>query len=156
MIVLQSFYLSPTHPHPHTPLAREYSHSVPKFGVAFCEASQGHDPNVPGRLVRTEGNDDDLVDLAAQNALSLGAGHTFIVFIQGSFPISILNSIKSAPTVCRVYCATANPTTVLLTELEKGRRGILGVVDGMTSIGIESEKDKEYRKNFLRTIGYKR
>lgn len=141
---------------PMTPPHAAYSHSVPNFGIAFCEASEGHDPTVPGRLVRTEGNNDTLVDLAAQNALSLGAGHTFIVFMQEAFPISILNSIKSAPTVCRVYCATANPTTVLLTELEKGKRGIIGVVDGMTSIGIESDKDKEYRKDFLRKIGYKR
>ena len=129
---------------------------IPKFGAAFCEASEGHDPDVPGRRVRAEGNDQELIDLAASNALAIGAGHSFLLFMDGAFPISVLNSIKSAPTVCRVICATANPTTVILANQGEGRKGIVGVIDGMTSVAIEDEKDKTKRKEFLKMIGYKR
>lgn len=129
---------------------------VPKFGVAFCEASEGHDPQVPGRRVRTEGNDADLIKLAAENALNVGAGHSFLIFMDGAFPISILTAVKAAPTVCRVYCATANPTTVIIGEVGEGRRGVMGVIDGATSIAVEDENDKRARKEFLKMIGYKR
>ncbi len=131
-------------------------HAIPKFGAAFCEASEGHDPDVPGRRVRTEGNDDELINLAAKNALGIAAGHTFLLFMDGAFPISVLNAIKAAPTVCRVYCATANPTTVLISSLDEDRKGIIGVIDGMTSAAIENEKDTIARKQFLKMIGYKR
>lgn len=97
-----------------------------------------------------------MVDLAAKNALSIGAGHTFLLFMDGGFPISVLNAIKASPTVCRIFCATANPTTVLLASLEEDRKGIVGVIDGMTSVAIEDEKDKKARKDFLKMIGYKR
>ncbi|KAG7666703.1 hypothetical protein NADE_003495 [Nannochloris sp. 'desiccata'] len=131
-------------------------HAIPKFGAAFCEASEGHDAEVPGRRVRTEGNDDSLINLAAKNALSIGAGHTFLLFMDGGFPISVLNAIKASPTVCRVYCATSNPTTVVIASLEEHKKGIAGVIDGMTSVAIEDEKDKKARKEFLKMIGYKR
>jgi len=130
--------------------------AVPKFGVAFCEASGGHEDSAPGRRVRSEGNDKMLVDLAEINALKIGAGHTFIIFMDGAFPISILPLVKNAPTVCRVFCATANPTAVLLAVSGEDRKGIMGVIDGMTSVAIEDEKDKASRKEFLKMIGYKR
>ncbi len=123
--------------------------SVPgvKFGIAFCEASQK-------RLVRWTGNDEKLIELAKKNALKIAAGHTFIIFIDGAFPINMLNAIKDVPEVCRIYCATANPTQVLLVETEQGR-GIIGVVDGYSSLGVETEDDIAWRKEFLRKIGYK-
>jgi adenosine/AMP kinase len=124
--------------------------SVPgiKFGLAFCEAS--------GKcLIRTTGNDDDMVKLATDNALSIGAGHSFILFLaDGFFPINILNAIKTVPEVCRIFCATANPTEVIVAESEQGR-GILGVIDGASPVGVEDEEDIEWRRGFLRTIGYK-
>lgn len=97
-----------------------------------------------------------MIDLATSNALAIGAGHSFLLFMDGAFPISVLNSIKAAPTVCRVICATANPTTVLLASQGEGRKGIVGVIDGMTSVALEDEKDKTKRKEFLKMIGYKR
>jgi hypothetical protein len=118
-----------------------------KFGVAFCEASGPC-------LVRYAGNDDRLTDLARRNALALSAGHTFIVFMEQGFPVNILNTIKQVPEVCRIHCATANPTEVVIAETEQGR-AILGVVDGERSKGIETEADINTRKKFLRTIGYK-
>ncbi len=119
-----------------------------KFGLAFCEASGPC-------LVRTSGTDDDLVELAARNALALSAGHSFIVMLgQGLYPVNFLNAIKAVPEVCRIFCATANPTQVILVETEQGR-GILGVVDGFLTKGLETEKDVEKRKSFLRMIGYK-
>ncbi len=123
--------------------------SVPnvKFGVGFCEAS--------GKcLVRTEGNDADLRKEAAKSALELGAGHSFVVFLQGAFPINVLNALKMIPEVCSIHCATANPVQVILAETEQGR-GILGVVDGHFSKGIENEKDVIERRRFLRDLGYK-
>lgn len=120
---------------------------VMKFGLAFSEASG---PS----LIRFAGNDERLMDLARRNALAIGAGHTFIIFMEGGFPVNILNTIKAVPEVCRVYCATANPTEVILAETEQGR-AILGVVDGAAPKGIETPADITRRKEFLRKIGYK-
>lgn len=118
-----------------------------KFGIAFCEAS--------GKaLVRWSGNSEELIDLARRNAYALSAGHTFIIMMEEGFPINILNTVKMVPEVARIHCATANPTEVIIAETEQGR-GILGVIDGMSSQGIENEEDIAARKAFLRTIGYK-
>jgi len=119
-----------------------------KFGLAFCEAS--------GKcLVRTSGTDAEMIQLAEQNALAIGAGHSFIVFLgEGYYPINVLNTIKMVPEVCRFFCATANPVEVLIAETEQGR-GILGVIDGFPPRGIEQEEDVVWRKGFLRMIGYK-
>lgn len=124
--------------------------SVPaiKFGAAFCEASGK-------RLVRWSGTDEAMIELARKNALAIGAGHSFIVFLaDGYFPVNVLNAIKNVPEVCHIFCATANPTEVLIAETELGR-GILGVIDGSTPQGIEAEADIAWRKSFLRKIGYK-
>jgi len=124
--------------------------SVPgiKFGLAFCEASGDC-------LVRWSGTDDDMIELAKQNALAIGAGHSFILFLgEGFYPINVLNAVKMIPEVARVFCATANPTEVLISETEQGR-GILGVVDGFSPKGVEEEEGITWRKNFLRMIGYK-
>lgn len=119
-----------------------------KFGLAFCESSGP-------ALVRASGTDDELVELAKRNALALSAGHSFIVFLgEGFHPINVLNAVKRVPEVCRIYCATANPVEVILAETEQGR-GILGVVDGLKSKGVETEEDVEDRKELLRAIGYK-
>jgi hypothetical protein len=124
--------------------------SVPgiKFGLAFCEAS--------GKcLVRWTGNDPEMIALAQENAMRIGAGHSFILFLgSGFFPINILNTVKMIPEVCRVFCATANAVEVLVAETEQGR-GILGVIDGAAPEGIEGEEDIAWRKGFLRMIGYK-
>jgi adenosine/AMP kinase len=119
-----------------------------KFGVAFCEAS--------GKcLVRWSGTDDAMIELAKANALAVGAGHSFIIFLgEGFFPINVLNAVKAVPEVARVYCATANPTEVLVAQTEQGR-GILGVVDGSAPQGVEGDEDIAWRKSFLRKIGYK-
>ena len=119
-----------------------------KFGLAFCEAS--------GKcLVRCSGTDPALVDLARRNALALGAGHSFIVILgEGFYPINVLNAVKQVPEVCGVFCATANPTQVIVVETEQGR-GILGVVDGSSPKGVEGEDDVAWRRTFLRQIGYK-
>ena len=127
--------------------------SVPsaKFGIAFCEASGS-------RKVRSVGNEDKLKELAEKNALNIGAGHSFIIFMEGCFPINILNDIKKVPEVCNIYCATANPTKIIISQTDNGEfpgRGILGVIDGHIPAGIENEEDINWRKNFLRTIGYK-
>ncbi|MBI5473743.1 MAG: adenosine-specific kinase [Ignavibacteriae bacterium] len=118
-----------------------------KFGVAFCEASGP-------ALVRSTGNDQRLIALAQQNAMTLAAGHTFIIMMESGFPVNILNAIKNVTEVCRVYCATANPTEVILAETAQGR-GILGVIDGVTTKGIETEEDVVKRKELLRRFGYK-
>ncbi|MBU4316732.1 MAG: adenosine-specific kinase [Proteobacteria bacterium] len=118
-----------------------------KFGVAFCEAS--HDC-----LVRYSGTDDELIELARKNAFALAAGHSFILFMKDAYPVNVLNAIKNVPEVCRVFCATANPVEVIIAETEQGR-GILGVIDGFASKGIETEKDILQRKQLLRAIGYK-
>lgn len=124
--------------------------SVPgiKFGVAFCEASGA-------RLVRWSGTDEAMIELAQKNALAIGAGHSFIIFLgPGYYPINVLKAVQAVPEVCRIFCATANPTEVLVAITEQGR-GILGVVDGSSPLGIEGEADIAWRKDFLRKIGYK-
>jgi adenosine/AMP kinase len=119
-----------------------------KFGLAFCEASGAC-------LVRCSGTDPALLELAKKNALALGAGHTFIVFLgEGFFPVNVLNALKMVPEVCRIFCATANPTEVVIARTDQGR-GILGVVDGASPKGAETEADVAWRKNLLRQIGYK-
>lgn len=118
-----------------------------RFGLAFCEASDVC-------LVRHSGTDPELVDLAKTNAFALAAGHSFIVFLRDMFPINILNAIKSLPEVCRIFCATANPVEVVIGETGQGR-GILGVIDGFKSKGIEGEADIKKRQELLRKIGYK-
>jgi len=123
--------------------------SVPtlKFGIAFCEASGPC-------LIRIEGNDEDLIQIAAKNAMKIGAGHSFIILMKKGYPINVLNRIKLVPEVCRIFCATANPVEVIITTTEQGN-GILGVVDGFSPKGIEGEQEKKDRKEFLRKIGYK-
>jgi hypothetical protein len=119
-----------------------------KFGLAFCEASGAC-------LVRCSGTDAATVELAKKNALALGAGHTFIVFLgDGFFPLNVLNALKMVPEVCRIFCATANPTEVVIAQTDQGR-AILGVVDGASPKGVEAEADVAWRKNLLRQIGYK-
>jgi adenosine/AMP kinase len=118
-----------------------------KFGIAFCEASGP-------ALVRLAGNDPALIDVARKNALAVGAGHSFLIFMEGGFPVNILNTIKSVTEVCRVYCATANPTEVVIADTGRGR-GILGVIDGVSPKGVETDTDVRTRKDFLRKIGYK-
>ena len=118
-----------------------------RFGVAFCEASMEC-------LVRHSGTDEGLVQLARDNAYALSAGHTFIIFMRDMFPINILNTIQNVPEVARIHCATANPVEVILAQTDQGR-GILGVIDGFLSKGIETDADIEKRKGFLRMIGYK-
>lgn len=119
-----------------------------KFGLAFCESS--------GKcLVRCTGTDAAMIELAKKNALAIGAGHSFILFLgEGFYPVNVLNPVKMAPEVCRIFCATANPTQVLIAETGQGR-GIVGVVDGVPPKGVEGEADVEWRKKFLREIGYK-
>jgi len=123
--------------------------SVPnaKFGIAFCESSGPC-------LIRLEGNDEQLRQLASKTALEISAGHSFIIFMRNAYPINVLDKVKSVPEVCNVYLATANPFQVILAETSQGR-GILGVVDGLASKGVETEKDIRERKEFLRKIGYK-
>jgi uncharacterized protein len=124
--------------------------SVPgiQFGLAFCEASGK-------RLVRWSGNHDEMIALAKENAMAIGAGHAFILFLgEGFFPINILNQIKAVPEVCRIFCATANPTNVVVLDVGEGR-AILGVADGDKPLGVEGEEDIAWRKDFLRKIGYK-
>lgn len=119
-----------------------------RFGLAFCEASGAC-------LVRRSGTDSALVDLAGQNALALGAGHSFIVFLgEGFYPLNVLNTIKLVPEVCRIFCATANPTEVILAQTEQGR-AILGVVDGFSPQGLEDDSGIAWRQGLLRQIGYK-
>jgi hypothetical protein len=118
-----------------------------KFGLAFCESSGA-------ALVRYSGNDPRLIELAKKNALNLSAGHSFIIFIEGGFPVNILNTIKNVPEVCSIFCATANPVEVIIAETEAGR-GILGVIDGVKTKGVEGEAEIKWRKELLRKIGYK-
>ncbi|MCX8189384.1 MAG: adenosine-specific kinase [Nitrososphaeria archaeon] len=125
------------------------ANSVPgaKFAVAFCEASGK-------RLVRSEGNDLELRTLAEKNALKLSCGHTFILYLKNAYPINVLEKIKNVYEVCSIHAATANPLQIIVAETSQGR-GVLGVVDGFSSLGIEDEKDRRERKEFLRKIGYK-
>ena len=119
-----------------------------QFGLAFCESSDKC-------LVRWVGTDDEMIELAKKNALALSAGHSFILFLgQGYFPVNVLNTVKNVPEVCHIFCATANPVEVVIAETEQGR-GILGMIDGFKSKGIEGDEDIAWRKGFLRQIGYK-
>lgn len=118
-----------------------------EFGLAFCESSGP-------RLVRSSGTAADLVKLAEQNALAIGAGHSFIILLRKAFPINVLNAVKMVPEVARIYCATANPVEVILAETAQGR-GILGVVDGGAPLGVEGAEEQQARKDLLRRFGYK-
>lgn len=118
-----------------------------KFGLAFCESSGAC-------LVRSTGNDQELKKLAEENALNIGAGHTFIILIKDAFPINVLNKIKEVPEVCNILCASANPVEVIIAESTQGR-GCMGVIDGAKPKGIEKESDIKWRKDLLRKIGYK-
>lgn len=124
--------------------------SVPgiRFGLAFCEASGNC-------LVRSEGNDEELKKAAEDNALTIGAGHSFLIFMKNAYPINVLNAIKNVQEVCSIFCATANPVEVIIAETGQGR-GILGVIDGKRPKGVETRKDAVDRKEFLRSIGYKK
>jgi len=119
-----------------------------KFGLAFCEASGD-------RLVRWSGTDEAMIEMAKQNAMALSAGHSFIIFLgEEYYPINVLRAVKQVPEVVSIFCATANPVEVVIAETEQGR-GILGVIDGATPQGIEDDEGITWRKNLLRTIGYK-
>jgi adenosine/AMP kinase len=118
-----------------------------KFGIGFCESSGP-------ALVRFAGNDPNLIGLAQKNALALSCGHAFIILMEGGFPINILNTVKNVPEVCQVFCATANPVEVIVAESAQGR-GIMGVIDGVKTRGVETAADIQVRKDFLRKIGYK-
>jgi adenosine/AMP kinase len=123
------------------------TNSQMKFGVGFCESSGP-------ALVRFSGNDPAMIELAKSNAIALSCGHSFILFLENGFPVNVLNVIKNLPEVCTIYCATANPVEVIVAETAQGR-GILGVIDGLKSKGIETDADIKVRKEFLRKIGYK-
>jgi adenosine/AMP kinase len=118
-----------------------------RFGFAFCEASGPC-------LVRYTGTEADLIRLAQENAMRIGAGHSFILFLGNAFPINVLPVLRNLPEICRIFCATANSTQVIVAETEQGR-GIVGVVDGESPVAVEGEKDIQKRKEFLRKIGYK-
>lgn len=123
--------------------------SVPqaKFGIAFTEASGPC-------LIRTEGNDSELIDVCARNLQEIGAGHVFCILLKNAYPINVLTQIKTCPEVCMVFCATANPLEVIVATTEQGS-GIIGVIDGFPPKGVEADEDKKHRKEFLRKIGYK-
>jgi uncharacterized protein len=118
-----------------------------RFGVAFCEASGPC-------LVRRSGNDDRLVELATRNALGVGAGHSFFVFLEGGYPVNVLNALKQVPEVCGIFCASANPVEVIVAHTELGR-GVVAVIDGLAPAGVETDADVADRTQLLRTIGYK-
>jgi len=124
--------------------------SVPgiRFGLAFCEASQK-------RLIRYEGNDEELVKAAIEAAKRIAAGHTFVIYIRNAWPINVLNAIKNVQEVVTIHAATANPLQVIVAETSQGR-GVLGVVDGYTPVGVEGDDDKRERHHLLRKIGYKK
>jgi adenosine/AMP kinase len=118
-----------------------------QFGLAFCESSGPC-------LIRSDGNEAQLKELAVKAAYEISAGHSFIIFMRNAYPINVLDKVKSVPEVCNIYLATANPFQVIVAETEQGR-GILGVVDGYASKGIENQRDVAERKEFLRKVGYK-
>ncbi len=118
-----------------------------RFGVAFCEASGPC-------LVRRSGNDQELIDIAVRGAQAIGAGHSFVIALREGFPINVLNAVKAVPEVCRIFCATANPLEVVVGQTEQGR-AILGVVDGSSPLGVETDEDVAVRKELLRRFGYK-
>lgn len=119
-----------------------------QFGIAFCEASQK-------RLIRTDGNSEELIELAAKAAFDIACGHSFFVYLKNGYPINVLKRIKEVDEICRIFCATANPLEVIVAETQQGR-GVLAVVDGEPPLGIETDEDKKERRDFLRKIGYKR
>jgi adenosine/AMP kinase len=119
-----------------------------KFGIAFCEASGK-------RLIRSDGNSPELIAQAEKSAQEVGCGHTFFIYMKEGFPVNILNRVKEVQEVCRIFCATANPLQVIVAVSEQGR-GVMGVIDGETPLGVEKEADKKERVAFLRMIGYKR
>jgi len=123
--------------------------SVPgiQFGLAFCEASGP-------RLIRSEGTSEELKELAINCALGIGAGHSFIIYVKEAFPLNVLNALKNLGEVCHIFCATANPLQIIVAQSDQGR-GILGVIDGSSPLGVESEQDMKERRAFLRKIGYK-
>ncbi|MCX8058006.1 MAG: adenosine-specific kinase [Spirochaetes bacterium] len=123
--------------------------SVPfaKFGIAFCEASGK-------RLIRYSGTSDDMIKLALENAKEIGCGHSFIIFIENFFPVNILNTLKQVPEICNIYCATANPTKIVILE-EGEQRGIIGILDGYRPIGVEDENEKKWRQDLLLNFGYR-
>ncbi|BAX94879.1 adenosine-specific kinase [Mycobacterium shigaense] len=118
-----------------------------RFGLAFCEASGP-------RLVRHSGNDPELIELATNTARAIAAGHSFVIFLREGFPVNVLNPVKAVPEVCGIYCATANPVDVIVAVTPRGR-GIVGVVDGQTPVGVETDRDVSERHDLLRAIGYK-
>jgi len=118
-----------------------------KFGLAFCEASGP-------RKIRTAGTDKEMIELAVDNAKNIGAGHSLFIMLRDSFPVNVLNRIKSVSEICHVFCATANPTKIIVAESQAGR-GIMGVIDGGAPLGVESKQDQKERQEFLRNIGYK-
>lgn len=118
-----------------------------EFGLAFCEASGP-------ALVRSSGTSEEMEKLAVENALAISAGHSFIIFLANAFPINVLNAVKGVPEVCRIFCATANVVEVIIAETDQGR-GVLGVIDGVKPLGVETEKDVVERKELLRKFGYK-
>ena len=118
-----------------------------RFGLAFCESSGP-------RLVRRAGNDEEMMELAVRNATAIGAGHSFLIFLREGYPVNVLNQVKQVPEVCRIYCATANPVEVVVAQTESGR-AILGVVDGGSPLGVETDDDVTARHDLLRAIGYK-
>ncbi len=119
-----------------------------KFGLAFCEASGAC-------LVRVEGNDEELKKLAAENALAISAGHSFVIILRQGYPVNVLNALKMVPEVCNIFCATANPLEIVVAETKSGK-GIIGVIDGASPKGVEKDSDIAWRKDLLRKIGYKR
>ncbi len=119
-----------------------------KFSIAFCEASGAC-------LIRYDGNDEELKEAAVTTCKEIGAGHVFVVFLKEAYPINVLNSLKNVQEICNIFCATANPVELIIAETEQGR-GVLGVIDGSSPKGVESESDKEERSKFLRRIGYKK
>jgi adenosine/AMP kinase len=118
-----------------------------KFGIAFCEASGPC-------LIRHQGNDKDLIDAAVRNAQALGCGHSFVILLKNAYPINFLNAIKNCQEVCTIHCATANPVQMIVAESDQGR-GVLGVIDGASPKGVETESDQKDRKHLLRKFGYK-
>ena len=118
-----------------------------KFGLAFCEASGP-------RKIRVAGTDEKMINLAVKNARAVGAGHSLFIFLKNAFPINVLNRIKNLSEIVNIFCATANPTEIIVAETKQGR-GIIGVVDGGSPAGVENEKEEKERKEFLRKIGYK-
>ena len=119
-----------------------------KFGLSFVESSGAC-------KIRSEGNDPELKKLSQENALEIGAGHSFIILMRNAYPINVLNAVKNIPEVCNIFCASANPVQVIIAEVEDGSRGILGVIDGAKPKGLETDTDISWRKEFLRKIGYK-